>query len=536
MKTYESAREAVETIRDGQSVGVIGAGGGLLEPDLLITALGDRYRETGSPTGITLIHSFGLGDRRNRGLDPLAQEGLLKRVIGGHWGMAPKLSAMAANNEIEAYNISLGVMGLLYREIAGNRPGLVTKVGLGTFVDPRVEGARLNERTTEDLIEVIEIDGEEYLLYKSMAIDTCFLRGSQADRSGNVSLAQEATYLDTLALAGATRASKGTVLVQVKEVLPEGETLRPADVRLPAIYVDGIVEHPAQQQTYESEESAIYAGHERIDLGGQPPMEMSARKSIARRATQLLRSGVVGNVGVGVPEGVGPVLAEEDCYDELRLTVEHGTIGGVSALGFMFGAIMNYDARIDGPDLIDFYHGGSLDFTFLGFAQADRHGNANVSRYNGVIQGSGGFVDIAQTAQTAIFCGTFTVGGLELAVGDGALEIVNEGSSKKFLPEVEHITFSGPEALRGGRRVFFVTERALFQLLPEGMTLLEIAPGVDLQRDVLDQMDFAPVVAENLGEMDPALFRPEPFGLRRSIEANTEAYERARAEDVSVAR
>jgi propionate CoA-transferase len=441
--------------------------------------------------------------------------------------MAPKLSRMAEKDEVEAYNISLGVMGLLYREIAGGRPGLITKVGLGTFVDPRIEGARMNQATTENLIQVIEVGGEEYLLYRSFPIHFAFLRGSEADRAGNISLANEATYLDSLALAGATRASRGTVLVQVKRSLPEGELMRPADVRIPAIYVDGVVEHPAQRQTYEAEESLVYSGQERIDLSGQPPMEMSARKSIARRAAQLLRSGVVGNVGVGVPEGIGPVLAEEDCYEELRLTVEHGTIGGVSALGFMFGAIMNYDARIDAPDMIDFYHGGSLDYTFLGFAQADRHGNANVSRYNGIIQGSGGFVDIAQTAQTAIFCGTFSVGGLELKVGEGKLNIVKEGRARKFLADVDQITFSGKEALRNGHRVFYVTERALFQLREEGMTLLEIAPGVDLQHDVLDLMDFEPVVAPDLGQMDPALFRPEPFGLRRSIEANTEAYDRA---------
>jgi propionate CoA-transferase len=535
MKIYDDAGEAVEQIGDGTTVAVIGSGGGLLEPDRLINALADRFRETGQPRGLTLVHSFGQGDRRAGGLDPLAQEGLLKRVIGGHWGMAPKLSRMAENNEIEAYNISLGVMGLLFREIGGNRPGLITKVGLGTFVDPRIEGARMNEHTTEDLIEVIEINGEEYLLYRSFPIDFAFLRGSAADRVGNISLADEATYVDSLALASATRASRGTVLVQVKRFLPPDEPMRPADVRIPGIYVDGIVEHAAQRQTYEAEENPVYAGHERIDLSGRPPMEMSARKSIARRATQLLRSGVVGNVGVGVPEGVGPVLVEEGCSGEIRLTVEHGTIGGTSALGFMFGAIMNYEARVDAPDMIDFYHGGSLDYAFLGFAQADSHGNSNVSRYQGVIQGSGGFVDIAQTAQTVIFCGTFTVGGLELKVGEGKLEIVKEGRARKFLTDVEHITFSGQEGLRNGHRIFFVTERALFQLQPEGMTLLEIAPGVDLQRDVLDLMDFEPVVATDLGLMDAALFRPEPFGLRRSIEANTEAYERAQGADAAVA-
>lgn len=514
-----SVAEAVETIGDGQTLALVGSGGGLLEPDLLIEALADRFRRTGRPRDLTLVYSFGMGDRRRGGPKPLAQRGLLRRVIGGHWGMAPELAAMALAGEIEAYNLPLGVLGLLYQEIAGGRPGVITKVGIGTFVDPRLEGGRLNARTTEQLVEVIELDGEEYLFYRSFPVDVAFLRGTVADPAAGVSLLREPTYLDSLAIAGAVRGSGGRVVVQVREVVADGQRLAPADIHIPRIWVDAVVEHPAQRQTYVSDDDPVYAGLERINLGERPAMPLSARKVIARRAATVLRPGMVGNVGLGIPDGVGYVLDEEGCADELVLTVEHGAVGGVSEVGVVFGAVMNFDARVETPAMIDFYHGGSLDVAFLGFAQMDRHGNVNVSRYGGVLQGSGGFVDIAQTARTIVFCGTFTAGGLSSRVVDAAIAIDREGDTRKFVADVDQITFSGPQALRRGQRVIVVTERAVFELGEDGLTLVEVMPGIDRQRDVLDHMEFAPRVSDPLAVTAPALLREGPFGLARWMRA-----------------
>jgi acyl CoA:acetate/3-ketoacid CoA transferase len=510
----ESARAAVDGIADGETVAILGAGGGVGEPDLLIAALGERFDETGHPSGLTLVHAFGLGDRGDRGLTPIARAGLVRRVIGGHWGQTPAMARLAQANEIEAYNLPLGVMTQLHREIAGGRPGLITRVGLGTFVDPRVEGGRLNDRTHEQIVDVLELDGEEYLFYRGYRIDTALIRGVSGDRHGNVSLVGDVAFLDVLALAGAAHASGGRVIAQVKSILPDGEQLSPLQVKVPGVLVDMLVEHPDQHQTYEAEDNRAYAGLERVDLAQRAPMALGPRKVIARRATALMHPGAIANVGVGVPDGVGLVLAEEQIERDATLTVEHGIVGGVSAQGALFGASVNFGALLDTPSMIDFYHGGGLDFAFLGFAEVDRLGNVTVSRFGDVIMGSGGFIDISQSAKTVVFCGTFTVGDLRADVGGGSLSIVAEGRTRKFVDRVQQITFSGPEALRRGQTVYVVTERAVFELRPQGLTLVEVAPGVELERDVLGQMSFRPA-GGSPEQMDPALFDEAPLMLRR---------------------
>lgn len=515
MSAEAAAREAVAVIEDGQTVAILGAGGGVCEPDLLIRALGERFDETGRPVGLTLVHAFGLGGKDDRtGLTPLAKPGLVKRAIGGHWGQTPAMCRLAADEEIEAYNLPLGVMTLLHREIAGGRPGLFSRIGLGTFVDPRIEGGRMNDRTSEPLVDLVDVDGEELLFYRGYRIDVALIRGSVADREGNLSVLGEPALLETLALASAAHSSGGKVIAQVRRQLEEGEWLPPAQVKVPATLVDRVVEFPGQWQTYEAADNAAYAGLERIELGARSPMDLTGRKVIARRAVVLFEPAAIANVGVGVPDGVGRVLAEEGCERDVTLTVEHGIFGGVSASGILFGATMNFDALVDTPDMMNFYHGGGLDLTFLGFAQVDASGNVNVSKYNGQIMGSGGFIDISQSAKKVVFCGTLTTGGLVTEVVDGRLRIDADGSTRKFVSQVDQITFSASEALRRGQEVFYITERAVFQLSETGLALIEVAPGVDVERDVIGRMDFRPEVGPDLKQMDPALFLPSPIGLR----------------------
>ena len=507
-----SAADAVAMIRDRDSVLIVGAGGGLLEPDAILEAIGERFERTGHPRDLTLIHAAGLGDRVTRGLTPLAQPGLVKRVIGGHWGQCPPLAKMAQNEEIEAYNISLGVMNLLHREIAGGRPGLVTDIGMNTFVDPRIEGGKMNTKAKDDLIELIRLNGRDYLFYKAYRVDVAIVRGWSADEDGYTSLVGESAWLDTLAAAMAAKACGGRTIVQAKNIV-ERAALKPWLVKVPGIFVDAVVHHPGQWQTYEAELNPVYAGEETVVLGQRPTTALDPRKVIGRRAAMLMHAGAVANLGVGVPDTVGTVIGEEGCENLVTLTTEHGVVGGVSAQGIVFGASFNFRAQIDGPNMIDFYHGGGLDYAFLGFAEADRSGNTNVSKYNGIVMGSGGFVDIAQSARTIAFCGTFTAAGLDARIEGGRLRIELEGKVTKLVDKVQQITFSGPDALARGHRALVVTERATFELLPEGLTLIEIAPGANLERDILGRMAFRPNIAEPLKMMDEAIFRPETLGL-----------------------
>jgi len=509
-----SVSDAVASIRDGDTVAVVGSGGGLLEPDLLIEELGSRFDKTGHPRDLTLVHAFGLGDRASRGLSPLARPGLLRRVIGGHWGQTRPMAELAEADEVEAYNLPLGIMTLLHRELAGGRPGLITPVGLGTFVDPRLEGGKMNRRTTEDIVEVLVLEGKEYLWYKPYKIDVAFIRASCAEPDGYLSLSDEPFYLDTLALAGAAHASGGRVIAQVKKVLPTG-SLSIKEVKVPGPLVDVVVEHPGQWQSYESEFNAAYAGQQRVVLAGSSDaLPRGPRRVIARRAVLELRPGMVANLGVGVPDGVGTVLGEEGCDELVTLTFEHGIFGGVSAPGILFGAAMNHRAVVDAPDIIDFYHGGGLDVAFLGFAEIDEQGNVNVSKYNGVVMGSGGFPDIAQSARTVVFCGTLTAGGFDAQVVDGRLIVRREGRTRKLVKKVGQVTFNGQVARSRGHRVLTVTERAVLELTDEGWRVTELAPGFRVG-DLAGLAEFNLVASDGVCEMPAAAFAEGVMGLRR---------------------
>eukprot|EP00752_Nemacystus_decipiens_P000662 g662.t1 len=512
-----SAAEAAALVRDGDRLatgGFVGCG----VPDGLLAALADRFRETGRPTGLSLIFAAGQGDGKERGLNRLAHAGLVRRAIGGHWGLAPKLGALAVEGAIEAYNLPQGCISHMYRDAAAGKPGPVTKVGLDTFVDPRRGGGKINPATTEDLVELVTLGGEEWLHYKAQPIDVAFIRGTTADPFGNVTMEREALTLDGLAMAMAAKNSGGLVVVQVERLAERG-SLSPRQVKIPGPLVDCVVvaepEHHAQ--TYATAYSPVFAGEIRAPASAAPEASaLDARKIIARRCAFELPPGGVVNLGIGMPEGVAAVAAEEKVLRHVTLTAEPGVIGGVPASGLDFGAAVNADAVIDQNQQFDFYDGGGLDLACLGMAEADATGAVNVSRFGPKLAGAGGFINISQNAKRVVFAGTFTAGGLETAVEGGRLAILREGRARKFVAAVEQVTFSGERARKEGRPVLYVTERCVFRLEPRGLVLAEVAPGVDIDRDILAHMDFTPLL-DAPAQMRAEIFRPEPMGLADAL-------------------
>lgn len=511
-----SADEAARVVDSGDTIVIGGSGGGHAVPEALIAAIERRFLAEGLPRGITSVHPVGLGDRGSRGVSRFAHEGLLKRIVCGTLVDSPRVEAMALEDRVEAYTLPQGAISQLMREMAGGRPGLITHTGLHTFIDPRHGGGRQSPSAREDLVELVEVAGREWLFYKPFKLDVALLRGTTADEDGNVTMEQEAIFGEMMSMAQATRAQGGVVIVQVKR-LAQRATLPAKQVKIPGMLVDLVVVDPDQGQTYHSAYNPTYAGELKIPLSHIEPMTFDPRKVIARRAAMELVGGAVCNLGSGISTGVATVGAEEGVLDQVVLTNEQGLIGGAPASGNEVGASRNYWAMIDQPYQFDFYDGGGLDIAFLSFAEVDGSCNVNVSRFGSRIIGPGGFINISQGARKMVFSGTFTAGGLKLAWPEGRFQVLSEGRDTKFVDRVTQLSYSGPYARERGQQVLYITERAVFEAIDGVLTLTEIGPGVDLERDVLAHMAFRPAIATDLKLMDARLFRPEPMGLARDL-------------------
>ncbi|CAN1721882.1 propionate CoA-transferase [Hyphomicrobium sp. 1Nfss2.1] len=512
-----TASQAVALINDGDVVCTTGFVQSCI-PEMLHAALEHRYVESQHPKGLTLIMCAGAGDSKGLGTGRLHHEGLLSRVIAANFGRMPKVAEAAQKNKIQGYNLPQGVISKLYRSCASGQPGLFTKVGLHTYVDPRLGGGKVNEVTTEDIVKRVEVDGEEWLFYKATPINVALIRATSADPSGNLSMEKEALTLDCLAQAMAAHNNGGIVIAQVERVVAHG-SLRPKDVRVPGILVDCVVvaDPPEMHRmNYGVHYNPALSGAIRVPVEHMPRMELDERKIIARRAAfELPLNGAI-NLGVGAPDGVAAVASEEQVTQYLTMTTEAGAIGGVLAGGSSFGSSANADSVIDQNQMFDFYHGGGLDLTCLGVAEVDEQGNVNTSKFGGRLNGCGGFIDISQNSRAVVFAGTFTAGGLKIAIEDGKLRIVNEGRARKFVKAVEQITFSGSYAASKSQPVIYVTERCVFQLTPGGLELIEVAPGIDIERDILAHMDFKPIINKPM-PMDARIFRDEPMELMEEL-------------------
>lgn len=509
MKKIMSMQEAAHLIPNDACVWLVAGGGGINEPAAFLKAVEARFLETGSPHGLTLCHSAGIGDKQGGGVDRFAHERMVRKVIGSHWTWSVHMQELARQNKIEAYVLPQGTMAQMTREIAGGRPGVLTKVGLGTFVDPRVEAGAMNSISGEKLADVVSVLGEEYLLYKSFPIDVTIIRATTADEEGNLTFEQEGILTETISAAQAAKNSGGIVIAQVKRVVKKG-ALKALDVRVPGFLVDAIVVDGRQRQSLMTEYDPALSGEYRVPLeNALPPMELNERKVIARRAAQEVKLDSVVNLGFGMPAGVASVINEAGMIERINLSVEQGLTGGVPSGGSNFGLVYNPDVILDTSHQFDWYDGGGLDLAVLSFAEFDRHGNVNVSRFGERVNGVGGFINISQSARKVIFVGTMTAGKLSCACKDHGLCIEREGQIKKAVADVAQISFSGLYARKRKQKVLFVTERAVFRLTDEGVLLTEVAPGIRLKEDILDQMEFEPLISEQLRPMDGRLFAEE---------------------------
>lgn len=501
-----TADEAAALVPDRATIALIGGGGGMMEASELFAALERRFLTTGHPADLWVNHALGIGDKGERGMNRFAHEGMVRRVVGGHWVWSPRMQDLARTEQIEAYALPGGVMMQLMREIGAGRPGLFTKTGLDTFADPRHGGGAMNRRASDALVELVEIDDEPWLRYKPFPVDVAIIRGSRADTTGNVTLEWEAASVDVFAVALAAKNSGGVVMVQVRDVVEAG-TLPAHAVEVPAPLVDAIVHVPDQMTTYRVDLDLSMAGAERVPLEPAPEPELDVRNIIASRASRELVRGAVINFGFGVPDAIAKLIDHWGTTDRYYQTIEHGTYGGRLLDGVEFGFARNPTAMIDGPSQFDFYTGGGLDIGFLGFGEVDRHGNVNASLLGGVPVGPGGFVDIAQSARKVVFCGTFDAKGTRLDVSTDGVRVREHGAITKFVPDVAQVTFSGPAALAAGHDVRYVTERAVFELQPEGLVVTEIGAGIDLDRDVLDRIGFDVGVADDITTTPTDVYR-----------------------------
>lgn len=518
-----TAAEAVALIPDGATIGATGSGlAGW--PEEVARALAKRFLETGQPTGLTLMHSSAIGDWKERGTTVLGMEGLVTRLIASHIGGSANMSRLVTEGKIEAYSFSQGVILDLVRAQAKGQKGLLTKVGLGTFMDPRLEGGAMNANTRESIVKVVEFEGEEYLWLRAVPIDVALIRGTTADEKGNLSMEKESIMTEAVMLAQAAKTNGGIVIVQAEYLAREG-SIPPKDVIVPGVLVDHVViatTTDCQWQTEGVYFNPGFNGDVTVPLSSIPDIPLDERKIIARRAAMELRQDILVNLGVGVPSSIANVIAEEHCSEMITLSTEHGAIGGLPASLPHFGHSYNPEAILRNDDMMAIYDGGGVDLTVLGMAQADRMGNVNVSKFNGRAMGCGGLINITRAAKKVVFAGTFTAGGFKMKLVDGKLAILQEGKNRKFVEQVEQVTFSGAQAGLIGQPVLYITERAVFVLENGELTLTEIAPGVDLERDILSQMSFQPRISSGIKTMEAGIFRAQWGGLRQCITARPE--------------
>lgn len=514
---FITAREAADLIPSDATVGTNGFMGTAF-PEEIVQELENRFQETDSPQNLTLFFCAAQGDNKSKGLLHLAHKGLLRRTIGGHYGMARKIGEMVVNNEIEAYDFPQGVLAHLLCETAAHQPGVLTKVGIGTFVDPRQAGGKMNEKTMpcEDYVQLVKLNGEDYLFYKSIPINCALIAGTYADENGNISFEREGVRAESLALATACKNSGGKVFVQVQNVVKSG-SLHPRMVEIPGALVDYVIVASDMKycmQNFGSQYNPGFSGEHYMGLAGFKPAELNNKKVIGRRAAMELQSDSIVNLGVGIPEYISTVAAEEGITKKFTLTVEDGLFGGSPQSGLDFGVSLNPSCMVTMSSMFDFYDGGGLDQAFVGFAEGDMEGNVNVSKFGKLMPGCGGFIDITQNTKQVYFCGTFTAGGLKTEIGNGELHILQEGKVDKFTKQLQQVTFSAKTAVSNSLPVMYITERAVFRLTKDGIMLCEAAPGIDLEKDIFAHMPQKPILSPDFKLMDARIFCSEKMGLK----------------------
>ena len=522
---FIDAKQAVDMIADGSTLCTIGMTL-ISASETILKEIERRFLEEGHPRNLTYVHTCGQAAmKKPGGMTHLAHEGLLKRVIGGHWGQSPMMMDLISGNKVEAYNLPQGQMANMFHSMALREPGKLSKIGLGTYIDPRIEGGKMNQRTKEcgdDVVAIVTVDGEEYIQYKPIPIDTLVIRGTYCDENGNLSTEEEGMVLEVLPAVMAAKRWGGKVIAQVKSVVKNG-TFRTKEVTVPGVFIDAVVvcDNPFEEhkQTYSWYYDPSYAGLVRVPEAALKPIPLNERKVIGRRALMQLERDAIINIGTGIPnDTVGPILAEERANDLVSVTVESGIYGGTPAATIDFGIACNAEALIGHDRQFEFYTGTGVDYTFMGAGQMDRNGNVNATRMGDKAPGCGGFVDITATAKNVVFCSTFTGGGLKVAFDEEkGVTILQEGKFQKLVEEVQQISYSGKLALERGQRMWYVTERCVFELRPEGVTLVEVARGIDVEKDILGQMAFRPLIADKLAETDPAVYREGVFGLAERI-------------------
>lgn len=521
---FITASEAVDRIENGSTLCTIGMT--LVSAcETILHELENRFLETGAPNQLTYVHTCGQSDRSAGAVYRMAHEGLTKRIIGGHWGLCPKMMELISENRIEAYNLPQGQMANMFHSMALREPGKISKIGIGTFIDPRIEGGKMNERTKslEDIVDVVYIDGEEYLRYKEIPIDTLLIRGTYADENGNISTQEEAMVLEVLPAVMATKRFGGQVICQVKQVVKAG-SISPKEVVVPGVLVDAVVvcDDPINnhRQTSSWYYDPSYCGQALAPESKADPIPLTVRKVIGRRAMMELEPDVIINVGTGIPNDViGAIIEEEEIDDDITITVESGIYGGVPAGGIDFGISKNAQALIPHDRQFEYYNGAGIDYTFMGAGEMDGSGNVNATKMGDKSPGAGGFIDITARAKNVIFCSTFTGKGLKVEFDENGLHIVEEGKIRKMVKSVQQISYNGQIAAKTGQNMVFVTERAVFRMTPNGPMLVEIAKGIDLQKDILQQMDFKPLIAENLKYTDTRIYLEKWSGLKEIIKS-----------------